>query len=69
MENLETVRYLVREGDWFIKIDLKDAYLTVPVHDSQKKFLRFSWRGRIYQFGCMAFGLSPAPEFLQKLLK
>ena len=69
MENLETVRYLVREGDWFIKIDLKDAYLTVPVHDSQKKFLRVSWRGRIYQFGCMAFGLSPAPRIFTKIVK
>ena len=25
MENLETVRFLVRKGDWFIKLDLKDA--------------------------------------------
>ncbi|KZS19016.1 Uncharacterized protein APZ42_014682 [Daphnia magna] len=28
MENLETVRFLVRKGDWFIKLDLKDAYLS-----------------------------------------
>ncbi len=64
MESLETVRFLVREGDWFAKLDLKDAYLTVPVHNSHQKYLRFAWRGRIYQFRCMAFGLSPAPEFL-----
>lgn len=69
MENLETVRYLVREGDWFVKLDLKDAYLTVPVDCSQQKYLRFAWRGRIYQFMCMAFGLSPAPRSFTKLLR
>jgi hypothetical protein len=69
MENLETVRYLVREGDWFIKLDLKDAYLTVPVNSSQQKYLRFAWKGRVYQFRCMAFGLSPAPRIFTKILK
>jgi hypothetical protein len=69
MENLETVRYLVREGDWFIKLDVKDAYLTVPVNSSQQKYLRFAWKGRVYQFRCMAFGLSPAPRIFTKILK
>jgi hypothetical protein len=50
MENLETVRFLVRKGDWFIKLDLKDAYLTVPVHNSHQRYLRFQWGGRVFQF-------------------
>ena len=62
MENLETVRFLVRKGDWFVKLDLKDAYLTVPVHNSHQKYLRFQWEGRVFQFKCMAFGLAPAPR-------
>jgi hypothetical protein len=69
MENLETVRFLVRKGDWFVKLDLKDAYLTVPIQNSQKKYLRFKWNGRIFQFKCMAFGLAPAPRVFTKLLK
>ena len=69
MENLETVRFLVRKGDWFVKLDLKDAYLTVPIQNSQKKYLRFKWNGRIFQFKCMAFGLVPAPRIFTKLLK
>jgi hypothetical protein len=62
MENLKTVRFLVKKGDYFIKLDLKDAYLTVPICKSHQNYLRFAWRGRIFQFHCMAFGLSPAPR-------
>jgi hypothetical protein len=29
IENLEIVHYLVRKEDWLVKLDLKDAYLTV----------------------------------------
>jgi hypothetical protein len=69
MENLETVRFLVRKGDLFVKLDLKDAYLTVPIQNSQKKYLRFMWNGRIFQFKCIPFGLAPAPRIFTKLLK
>jgi len=31
MESLDSLRHLIQAGDWFTKIDLKDAYLTVPV--------------------------------------
>ena len=69
MENLESVRFLARKGDWFVKVDLKDAYLSIPVHKSHKKYLRFLWRGRCFEFRCMAFGLSPAPRIFTKILK
>ena len=69
MENLKTVRFLVRKGDYFIKLELTDAYLTVPICKSHQNYLRFAWRGRIFQFHCLAFGLSPAPRVFTKLLK
>jgi hypothetical protein len=69
MENLDSARFILRKGDWMAKLDLKDAYLTVPVHPSHQKFLRFEWRGRIYQFNCLAFGLAPAPRCFSKILK
>ena len=69
MENLQSVRFLLRKKDWMLKLDLKDAYFTVPVLPSFHKFLRFSWRGRIYEYFCMPFGLAPAPRVFTKLLK
>lgn len=69
MENLETVKNLVRKNDWLAKLDLRDAYLTVPVLPSHQKFLRFSWKGKTFQFVCLAFGLSSAPRIFTKLMK
>lgn len=69
MEGLETVKSLVRKGDWLVKLDLKDAYLTVPVLPAHQKFLRFVWRKRTYQFSCLAFGLCSAPRIFTKLMK
>jgi hypothetical protein len=69
MENLETARFLLRKGDWMAKLDLKDAYLSVPVHPTHQKFLRFAWKGRFFEFKCLAFGLAPAPRIFTKILK
>lgn len=69
MEGLDTVRSLVRKGDWVAKIDLKDAYLTVPIHPNHQRFLRFLWQNRVFQFSCLAFGLSSAPRIFSKILR
>lgn len=69
MENLESVRFLVRKGDWLEKVDLKDAYFTVAVKESHHKYLRFRWKGCVFEFNCMAFGLAPAPRIFTKILK
>lgn len=69
MEGLDTVKFLVREGDWMVKLDLKDAYLTIPVLPAHQKFWRFLWRDRFFQFTCLAFGLSSAPRLFTKIMK
>jgi hypothetical protein len=69
MEDLESVRFLVRKGDWLAKVDLKDAYFTVAVKESHHKYVLFRWKNRVFEFNCMAFGLSPAPRIFTKILK
>ena len=69
IENLQSVCFLLREGDCMVKLDLKDDYLTVPIHPSHQKFVRFGWKGRIYQFLCLAFGFAPAPRILLRSIK
>ena len=52
-----------------VKLDLQDAYLTVPLYREHQKFLCFTWKGQIYQFQTLPFGLSPAPLIFTKLMR
>ena len=51
------------------KIDLKDAYFSVPLHLSSQKYIRFKWKGNLYQLLCLCFGLRLAPRLFVKLMK
>ena len=61
METIQSVLLSVRQGDWMASIDLKEAYLQVPVHPDSRRFLRFVAQGNVYQFSALCFGLSTAP--------
>ena len=69
MEGIHTLKELMKPGDWFAKLDLKDAYFTIPMHSSQRKYLRFVLQGKTYEFKCLPFGLSSAPWVFTKTLK
>ena len=56
----------VRPGDWFTSIDLKDAYFHVPIYPPHRKFLRFAFRGTIYEYLVLPFGLSLSPRVFVK---
>jgi len=69
MEGLHLLPSLIQQGDWMVKLDLKDAYLQVAIHPHYHHFLQFQWQGSTYQFKCLPFGLSVAPRVFTKLLK
>jgi hypothetical protein len=45
MEGTTMLKHLLKRGDWMVKIDLQDAYLTVPILPSNCHFLQFEWKG------------------------
>ena len=52
------------------KVDLKDAYFMVPIHEEDRAFLKFSFKEKkTYQFKCIPFGLACAPWVFTKTLK
>ena len=50
METLQPTLLSVRRGDWMVSVDLRDAYLQIPVHLESWKFLQFVVCGKVYQF-------------------
>ena len=69
MEGLPTLKDLLRQGDWLVKVDLKGAYFTVPVHPDHQPYLRFVIEEVAYQFTCLPFGLACALGAFTKLMK
>ena len=69
MDTLNTIIKLVEKDCFMASIDLKDAYYSVPIAKSHRKYLRFFWREQLYQFTCLPNGLSCGPRKFTKLLK
>ena len=59
LETIQSVLLSVRQGDWMASIDLKEACLQVPVHPASRHFLRFMFRGTVYQFKALCL---PSPR-------
>ena len=49
-------------------IDLREAYLQVPVHPESRPFLRFVANGQVYQFTALCFGLFTAPQVFTRVM-
>ena len=69
MEQISNAFKLVQKGDFFIKIDLKQAYDSVPIHPQSRNFLQFLFNNERYRFRGWPNGLSEAPRLFTKLLK
>ena len=69
MFSLRTALEMMTRDAWMASVDLKDAFFSIPVAQGQRKYLRFIWKGTLFQFLAMPNGLSCAPRFFTKMLK
>ena len=67
MEGVHMLRDLLKKGDFMVKLDLKDAYFTVPIWVKHQKFLL--WKENFFEFACLPFGLASAPRVFTKVMK
>ncbi len=68
MLTIKTIMSQVQEGDWFVTIDLKDAYFHIQVVQRHRRFLRFTFGGKAYQYKVLPFGLALAPRTFTKCM-
>lgn len=69
LEDLRTAIKLVTQDCWMATLDLKDAYLLVNIHKDSRKYLRFIFEQKIYEFNVLPFGLNTAPFVFTKITK
>lgn len=69
LEDLRTTLKFVSKNHYMASLDLKDAYFLIPIHPAHRKYLRFQWKNKLYEFKVLPFGLSTAPFVFTKLLK
>lgn len=48
IKGVSVMKGMVRKKDYFTKIELQDAYLTIPIHSDDRKFLQFMWEGSLF---------------------
>lgn len=68
METAEKIRLSLQRGDWTVSIDLKDAYLHIPMAPQTKRFMRIVHRGQVWQFRALPFGLSTSPWIFTQVM-
>ncbi len=56
----------VNRNDWFVTIDLRDAYYHIPIAAHDRRFLRFHVNGVTYQFRVLPFGSALAQRTFTK---
>ena len=69
MDTIKSVLNLVTQNCYMAKIDINDAYYSVPIIPEHQKFLKFTLQGKLYKFTCLHNELCSGSRKFTKLLK
>ena len=69
METIKDILAAVVPNCFMCVADLQDAYLVVPISKWHWKFLKFRWKGKIYCYLVLPFGLACSPRVFTKITK
>lgn len=69
MEGLHSLKDVLHRHDWLTKLDVKDAFLHIPIHVAHRDFFRFRWKRRHFRFKVMPFGYCDSPRIFTKVMK
>jgi len=69
METFQSVITAMRKNCYFGSVDISDAFYTIPIDESDRRYFRFCFEGTKYQFTALVMGFSKSPLIFTKLLK
>ena len=69
IEDWRAVCNSLRSNDYMCKVDLKDAYLSIPVSEYTSRFFCFKFGEKYYAYQALPFGFSQSPYIFTKVLK
>lgn len=69
METLQSAINAMRKDCFFGSVDLSEAFYSVPIRESDRKFFRFWHKNQKYQFTALIMGLTHSPRVFTKLLR
>ena len=68
-DGLDCFAEMYQQGDWLVQFDLKSAYHHIEIWEPHVKYLGFQWKGVLYLFRALPFGLSTAPYCFYKVTR
>ena len=69
MESLQSAIDAMRKNCFFGSVDLSEAFYSVPIRETDRKYFRFWHRNQKYQFTSLIMGLTHSPWVFTKILK
>ena len=69
METLQSAINAMRPKCWFGSVDLAEAFYSIPILVSERKFFRFWHDDKKFQFTALIMGLTQSPSVFTKILK
>ena len=69
MEGIHLLKDFLKPNYFMTKLDLSDAYYSIPIDKHSRRYLQFIFEGDIYQFKALVFGLNTAPRTFSKCMK
>ncbi|XP_036815479.1 uncharacterized protein LOC118943635 [Oncorhynchus mykiss] len=68
LPRLDDIFAALAGGKHFSKIDLKQAYLQLPVEESSKQYLTINTHKGLYRYNRLVFGIASAPAIWQRTI-
>ena len=69
LTSLRTAIKMVSKDMYFCKLDFKDGYFSLPIEEQSKRFFRFLFEEKLYQFCALPQGYRDAVRIFTKVLK